>query len=100
MGLPEDVPAEPADQTPVTLEDSAVVPEIVPDIVPDIAAPPAADDTAAPAAPVAAPAAAAPAPAPAPAPTPAAVAQGGVHLAVSQGNHTFCSFIRSECAQK
>ena len=98
MGLPEDVPAEPADQTPVTLEDSAVVPEIVPDIVPDIAAPPAADDTAAPAAPVAAPAAAAPAPAPAP--TPAAVAQGGVHLAVSQGNHTFCSFIRSECAQK
>ncbi|XP_030197627.1 LOW QUALITY PROTEIN: protein transport protein Sec31A [Gadus morhua] len=82
VGLPEDVPAEPADQTPVTLEDSAVVPEIVPDIVPDIAAPPAADDTAAPAAPVAAPAAAAPAPAPAP--TPAAVAQGGVHLAVSQ----------------
>ena len=89
MGLPEDVPAKPADQTPVTLEDSAVVPEIVPDIVPDIAAPPAADDTAAPAA-----------AAPAPAPTPAAVAQGGVHLAVSQGNHTFCSFIRSECAQK
>ncbi|XP_059894472.1 protein transport protein Sec31A isoform X6 [Gadus macrocephalus] len=84
VGLPEDVAAEPADQTPVTLEDSAVVPEIVPDIVPDIAAPPAADDTAAPvAAPAAAPAAAAAA-APAPAPTPAAVAQGGVHLAVSQ----------------
>ena len=86
MGLPEDVPAKPADQTPVTVEDSAVVPDIA------ATAPVPVPAAAAMAAPTAPPPTAPPADAPAPAAVPAA-AQGGVHLAVSQGDHTLHSFI-------